>query len=334
MIVSSLVPVDIRAVWPTEPQHFTPWLLANSAHLSDVLGLQIELEHREYSVGAFSLDLYGTVVGSDHRVIVENQFGQTDHTHLGQILTYAGGTEPSVIIWIAETFREEHRAALDWLNQNTPTDIRFFGITLGAVRMDGASAQLVAPRLDLVCKPNDWEKLARQEAAAGGVAGVTPKNALYKLFWTRFEDEAKARGWTNGTAPAANWWTLSSTGGLAWSVSYRQGGCRSELYIDTGDKWLNKYYLFQLESRREAIAAAFGEGEVIFDYLPANRASRVDLRLDGPVIGDEESWDEVLAWMVDTQARLRKAIEVTGGLPTGTPPEGWAPPYLDGAQEE
>lgn len=326
--ISNLIPVNIRSVWPTEPHDFTPWLLDNSELLSDTLGLQIELEDREHSVGAFSLDLIGTVIGSEQVVIVENQFGPTDHTHLGQIMTYAGGTAPAVIIWIAESFREEHRAALDWLNLNTPTDIKFFGVALGAVRMKDGAANLVAPRLDLVCKPNDWEKLARQDAASGGGDGVSPRNALYKQFWTKFEEAAKERGWTNGTAPAANWWTLSTTKpGYSWTVSFMQGGCRSELYIDTGDKLTNEFLASQLAARQPQLSDAFGEGEVLLQYLPDNKACRLETRLAGPVITDRDVWDEVLAWLVDTQVRLRAAVSATGGLPVGVPPEGWLPPY-------
>lgn len=330
MQISRLTPVDIRAVWPTEPHHFTPWLLENSELLSEALGLEVELEDREHKVGTFSLDLIGRVVGSDQIVIVENQFGGTDHIHLGQIMTYAGGTDPAVIIWIAETFREEHRAALDWLNQNTHTDLKFFGIALGAVRMAGADPGLVAPRLELVCEPNDWEKLARQEAVAGGGAGPTPRNALYKKFWEQFEPYAKERKWTSGTAPAANWWSLSSVApGFAWNVSYMIGGCRSELYIDTGDKLRNEYLLWELETREPALSKAYGDDGLIFDYLPDKRASRLDIRFEGPAVTDEDGWDDVIAWLVDTQSRLRIAIEQTGGLPKGEPPPGWVRPGVD-----
>lgn len=326
MQISKLVPVDIRQVWPTEPHHFTPWLLENSAALSDVLGVQVKLDEREHRVGNFALDLKGRVVGSDQIVIVENQFGSTDHTHLGQIMTYAGGTDPAVVVWVAEIFREEHRAALDWLNTNTNTDIKFFGISLGAVRMEGADQDLVAPRLELVCAPNDWEKLARQDAVAGA-AGATPRNELYKRFWTKFGEVARTRGWTSGTAPAANWWSLSTTTpGHTWSVSYMIGGCRSELYIDTGDKRRNEYLLALLQEREPQLSERVGPEELRFEYLPDKRACRLEMRRVGPVITDEEQWDDVLAWLVETQERLRAAVQVTGGLPTGEPPADWVSP--------
>ncbi len=327
MQITELVPVDIRNVWPTEPHHFTPWLLANSKALSDTLGLQVDLEEREHRVGTFSLDLIGRVSGSDQVVIVENQFGSTDHIHLGQIMTYAGGTDPAVVVWIAEFFREEHRAALDWLNINTHTELKFFGIGLGAVRMEGADLDLVAPRLELVCKPNDWEKLAKQAEVAGAAGAKSPKNALYKEFWTEFRDFAVARGWTNGTAPSQNWWTLSSIApGFSWGTSYMIGGCRSELYIDTGDKTRNEYLLHLLEAREPALSDMYGDSDLLFDYLPERKACRLEVRLEGPKIEERDSWKDAMNWMVDTQERLRKAVGDTGGLPVAEVPTGWLGP--------
>jgi hypothetical protein len=106
--LTRLQPVSITSVWPTEPHHFTPWLLQSSELLSQVLGIDVELESREYAVGKFSLDIIGREVATGDPVIIENQYGTTDHGHLGQILTYAGGTKPSTIVWVAEEFREEH----------------------------------------------------------------------------------------------------------------------------------------------------------------------------------------------------------------------------------
>lgn len=330
MKITRLTPVDIRQVWPTEPYDFTPWLFANPDVLSEVLGIDVELTHREHRVGGFSLDLLGRTVGDDDKaVIVENQFGATDHGHLGQIMTYAGGTDPAIVVWIAETFREEHSAALDWLNVNTHTGLKFFGIEIGAVRMEGAESDLVAPRLELVCKPNDWEKLARQEAAGGGGGGQ--RAALYKAFWTRFGDVARERGWPAGAVPAGNWWSLSSTApGHTWSVSYMQGGCRSELYIDTGDKLRNEWLLDELVNREPELSTQFGDG-LRFEYLPNRRACRLEVQLPGPVITEEDRWDEVLDWFTDTQARLRAAVTATGGLPSSIPPDGWMPPYASEA---
>ncbi|MFD9701633.1 DUF4268 domain-containing protein [Lentzea sp. NPDC059081] len=322
--LSRVQSVPITSVWPTEPHHFTPWLLANADLLSEVLGLDVELVSREYKVGKFSLDIIGHEVETGTPVIVENQYGQTDHGHLGQILTYAGGTKPTTIVWIAERFREEHRAALDWLNTHTEPGIRFFGVRLAAVTLTGAPAGLIAPWLELVVKPNDWEKHAMAAATAG--TGPSQTQQLYQQFWSLFEPRAKERGWTNASAPAQNWWSMpTGVSHAIWSVSYATFGCRSELYFEHPDPDVNLVRWQTLDDRKQEILDEFGD-DLIFDELPGNKGCRIETRLHGPKIGEQQRWHEVLAWMLDSQTRLRRAVSVVGGVPTTTaaPTSGFA----------
>jgi hypothetical protein len=156
--------VDPRAIWTHEARDFTPWLLASSDVLSEALGMDLDLEAAEHRVGEFSLDLIGTDRANGGVVIVENQLGVSDHEHLGQILTYAGGTNPVHVVWIATGFREEHRAALEWLNDRTDETTRFFAVQLQAVRIGGSPP---APALALVVRPNDWGKQVRASTGSG-----------------------------------------------------------------------------------------------------------------------------------------------------------------------
>lgn len=311
--LTSLLSVPVSSVWPTEPHHFTPWLLDNSTLLSEVLGVDVELEAREHKVGPFSLDLIGKEVGSGRPVIIENQFGATDHGHLGQVLTYAGGTDPATVVWVAEAFREEHRAALDWLNLHTTSDVRFFGIRLGAVTLEGAQGGLVAPHLELVVKPNDWEKRAR--SAAADSSSPTATQLLYKQFWEGLEPELKSRHWTSGTAPAQNWWSMpTGVPTVTWGVSFAQFGCRSEIYFGHQDPSVNDHRWSDLKAHEDEIRQSFGP-ELLFDPLPNNKGCRVETRLLGPKISETNRWPEVRAWMIDTQTRLRAAVELVGGVP-------------------
>ena len=318
--LTRLLEVPVTAAWPTEPHHFTPWLLHNGPQLAEALGLDIELEDREHKVGKFSLDIIGREVGSGGRVIVENQFGTTDHAHLGQLLTYAGGTEPTTIIWIAEAFREEHRAALEWLNAHTRPEIRFFGVRLAVVMLEGGPSGLYAPLFELVVQPNEWVKDAIGGPGSPGVSGLSAQQTLYLAFWSKFEPIAKARGWTNGTAPAQNWWNLpTGVGTIWWSVSYATFGCRSELYFGHPDPDVNTYRFSQLAARADDLRGYFGDGDLRFDALPNNKGCRIETRLLGPKVTDKNSWDDVLAWMVDTQDRLRAAVMAVGGIPSDLP---------------
>jgi hypothetical protein len=122
--------VDPRSIWQHEAQDFTPWLLANADRLAEALGIDIEFEAAEHAVGGYSLDLVGRDITNDAVLIVENQPATTDHSHLGQVITYAAGTGASTIVWIATGFREEHRQPLDWLNESTDDKTQFFGVEL------------------------------------------------------------------------------------------------------------------------------------------------------------------------------------------------------------
>lgn len=314
--LSHLQSVPITSVWPTEAHHFTPWLLSSGQELSELLGIDVELETREHKVGKFSLDIMGREVATGNPVIIENQYGQTDHGHLGQLMTYAGGTKPSTIVWIAEQFREEHRAALDWLNEHTDPTIRFFGVKIGVVTIAGAPAGLIAPSFDLVVKPNDWEKQARA-VTTSTTSGTSPTNELYRQFWSQFEPLAKERHWTNATPPAQNWWSMpTGTSGVTWNVSFAMFGCRSELYFGDPDPEVNTARWQQLKNKESQIASLYGAGELIFDELPNNKGCRIETRLHGPKVGEAADWPKVIDWMIDTQTRLRSAITGVGGIPS------------------
>ncbi|MGN9779782.1 hypothetical protein ACTMTF_00045 [Nonomuraea sp. ZG12] len=146
--------VPLRSIWPNEAKDFTPWLADNLDVLGQAVGLALELRHREYAVGRYALDLL--LEDAQGRVVaVENQLEQTDHGHLGQLLTYCAGTQAEVVIWIAHAVTEEHAAALEWLNANTVTGVGFFGVEVEVLRI-GDSAP--AANFKVVVRPNDYTK--------------------------------------------------------------------------------------------------------------------------------------------------------------------------------
>lgn len=155
--LSRLVRVDVKEVWKHEAEDFTPWLAEddNLRLLGETLGMELELEAVEVGVGNFSADIVASDTADGSKVVIENQLQRTDHSHLGQILTYAAGLHALKVVWIAERFTDEHRAALEWLNENTREDIRFFGLEIEVWRI-GASPP--APKFNIVAKPNNWTK--------------------------------------------------------------------------------------------------------------------------------------------------------------------------------
>jgi hypothetical protein len=306
--LSRLTLVDPRTVWPHEAHDFTPWLLANADHLADVLGIELELTANEHPVGGFSLDLIGQDLTNDCTLIVENQLAITDHSHLGQLITYAAGTDAATVVWMATQFREEHRQALDFLNQIAGDDARFFGIEINVVRIDES---VPAPLFRLAAEPNDWHsQFASATKAAQRTGGKGP---LYLQFWHKFLEEASARQvpWYRPRKPQPSNWldVLYIRTGVRFTVSFGQGGSlRSELYIDTGDAEENLALFRGLEGRSTEIEAAFG-APLDWLELPNRRACRIAWHGVGEVI-NEESHSVYINDFIERTTRLHAAIPV------------------------
>jgi len=129
--------VDLRTVWANEAGAFTPWLAKeeNLKLLGDTIGIELELEAQEKNVGPFRADILCRDTATDDWVLIENQLERTDHGHLGQLLTYAAGLKAVTLVWVAQRFAEEHRAAIDWLNEITDESLNFFGLEVEAWRI-------------------------------------------------------------------------------------------------------------------------------------------------------------------------------------------------------
>ena len=171
----------MQDIWPTEPE-FSAWLATADglALLGETLGMELDEAETEKQVGPFFADVVCRGAG-DVVVVVENQFGKTDHDHLGKLLTYSAGLESATIVWIAEKFVEQHRAALDWLNDKTVQGVRFFGLEIGLYRI---GESLKAPQFLVVSRPNDWTR-----AGGGSAKGTSARlewNELCREFWGEF----------------------------------------------------------------------------------------------------------------------------------------------------
>jgi hypothetical protein len=178
--------VELRGVWTSEARDFTPWLAQeeNLALLGEVLEIELELESQETNVGPFRADILCKDTATGHWVLIENQIERTDHNHLGQLLTYAAGLKAVTIVWISAQFTDEHRAALDWLNEVTNSDVNFFGLEIELWKI-GDSA--IAPKFNVVSKPNEWFSTISLPPTP------TETSQLQLEFWTQFHDFMKSR---------------------------------------------------------------------------------------------------------------------------------------------
>jgi hypothetical protein len=148
-------------VWSSESGDFTPWLAepANIALLAETVGLDLEVQAQEKRVGAFRADILCKELGCGSSVLIENQLERSDHGHLGQLMTYAGGLDTATIIWVAPEFCDEHRAALDWLNRITDDRFNFFAVR---IEVWSISDSLPAPRFTIVAAPNNWNRVVKK----------------------------------------------------------------------------------------------------------------------------------------------------------------------------
>lgn len=138
-IFGTLIDVPIRGAWQHEAQRFTPWLASNLDRLSTLIGIPLELIGTETRVGSFSADIIAKNAADDSIVLIENQLESSDHTHLGQIMTYLAGLSTHTMIWVAPNFRDEHLSAIRWLNEHTIDPFAFFAIRVRVLRIDNSA---------------------------------------------------------------------------------------------------------------------------------------------------------------------------------------------------
>ena len=306
-----LLVVEPRKVWPHEAADFTPWLLDNVDVLGDLLGMELELEVAEHPVGTFSLDLYGHDLSDDTVVIVENQLDSSDHNHLGQILTYAAGTDPTTIVWINTGFRPEHRAALDWLNEKTGPDTRFFGVEINVVKIGNSEP---APNFKLVAQPNDWGKQVKAATAAGP---LTEKAKLYWDFWEQFlaRIAAERPSWTNAKASSRlSWYDLATgVGGIVFDTAFALQGLRVQVHFGAPDEAVNTNRFNALLAKKALFEATLGE-PAGWDEKPGKKSASVYVQSQFESVEDVEQWPAMLDWLMEKHAKIRAALDAIGGV--------------------
>jgi hypothetical protein len=294
--------VNIQEIWKNEASEFTVWLCNNLSALGVVLEMELELEKREADVGDFSLDILARDIGRNRLVVIENQFGRTDHKHLGQLLTYAAGYDSSAVVWIAEELREEHRQTLDWLNQNTTDNIDFYGVVIEVLRIDNSKP---AYNFKLVAFPNEWRKTNISSGSQ-----PSEKREAYRVYFQNLIDALRTRNFTNAQKGQLQSWYSFSSGlqGIIYSNSFAQGGrVRAELYIDRGDAKLNKDIFDKLLTNKIEIEKEFGEA-LEWERLDSKRASRIAIYRPGSIEEDDKILEEIKDWSIERLLKFKKVF--------------------------
>lgn len=292
---------DLRTIWQHEEKDFTPWLAQNISLLGESLGLDLEVISVEHGVGAFSLDMLAKDTGSGNIVAIENQLEITDHNHLGQILTYASGVDAKTVVWISKEVREEHRKAIDWLNQITSEEMEFFAVEIQLIRVDESHP---APFFKIKASPNDWSKEQKKKIIS--TVGITDKQEYYQQFFTALLElvHKELPGITNSKKVNHDSWKSFPTGtsGYQYNLAFRSNNRFScELYIDFGEKEKNEQRFDFLNEQKDEIEK--GLGELSWERLNNRRACRIALYID--YTNDEE----MLVWGIQKLKSFRDVLK-------------------------
>lgn len=298
--LGKLEKVDLRDFWESEAGDFTPWLATeeNIELLGEAIGLELAVEAQEKNVGPFRADILCKDTADGHWVLIENQLERTDHTHLGQLLTYAAGLNAVTIIWISAKFTEEHRAALDWLNDITNDTFNFFGLEVELWRIGDS---LAAPKFNVVSKPNDWTRYVAESTRRISEETLSTTKALQLRYWQTFRDRlAERKSPVRFPKPRAQSWMNCSIGRSGFSlvptVNTRSNQIGVEVYLMPPDA---KAFFYLLRNDKDVIEAELGYA-LDWQALPDRKGCRIArFREDTDPI-HEANWPNQQAWLAET----------------------------------
>lgn len=302
---SELKRIPLREKWNHEASEFTPWLEKNIQTLGEALGMDLEVVGREVPVGDFSLDLLARDLGSSRTVVIENQLTQTDHDHLGKLLTYAAGFNASIVVWISEEVRDEHRQAMEWLNQRTDTETQFFTVVVEVLQIDNSK-----PALDfkLVVFPNEWQKSKKQKPSTN----PSSRSEKYKSYTQMLIDELREKHKFTGARAGQpyNSYTFSSgIRGIGYGVQFARGD-KVFTYVNIyEDVQSNRLDLFDaLEKQKGKIESDFGS-PLEWNRVEEQQRSRVAVSHDGSIELSDDELEGIREWHIKNLLKLKEVFQ-------------------------
>jgi len=302
--LGNLTKVHAREKWTHEALEFTPWLAneENIIELGKALGIELEVENTEVSVGPYSADILAKDVGSDKYVVIENQLEKTNHDHLGKSITYASILDASSIVWIATKFTEEHKKALDWLNDHTSNEVSFYGVLLELWQIDDSRP---AVRFNVVSQPTE---IIRQTAISKSSENLSDTQKIQFEFWSEFREKLKVQPEIPSVQSARpQYWYDVSLGRSGINLSNIASSYNNEIGVRVyiGNKIANSA-LPQLLEMKDDIESEISE-ELEWNPNPENRDKIILLKRQAD-LENKDKWDEYINWLVDMTVRFRKAF--------------------------
>lgn len=294
---------DLRSIWKNEEYDFTPWLAKeqNIKLLSDELGISIKVLKTEASVGKYSLDILAVNEDTNENIIIENQLEITNHDHLGKILVYGAGYDAKTIIWIVKDYNEEHKQAIEWLNEHSDENINLFLIKIELFKIGDSE---IAPHFEIISQPNDWTKTIRSNQNNTELTGMK----LVDLnFWQGFSEYLSENHTTFSVRKAQpqHWYSLaigSSDCHIDLTVN-KSGEIACSLWIENNKELFNKFNAHKDEIERELGYA------VRWDYKEGSKASSIDIRSDFKLDLKSNDLSKGYEWLLNKSEDFKKVFK-------------------------
>lgn len=304
MEIGRLKEVDLRNLWKHEQYDFSDWLAQNENidMLNEILGLTLVDISKEVYVGSYRCDLVGIDESSGIKIIIENQLEPSNHDHLGKIITYASGLDAQVVVWIVKQAKEEHKSAIEWLNNNTNSNINFFLIELHAYKIGDS---LPAPYFEIVERPNGFIKNTKEN----GVQGELNKSQSERLeFWNMFNEKLldKGKPFNVRKATTDHWYDVaigSSKSHIAIELISREKLIRVGLYMNNDKDYYDK--LFEYKDQIE------NELSIKLEWLRecSGDVSRIKYNINGLNFDDHSNYNELIEKTINIASKMQKVFK-------------------------
>lgn len=292
---------NLREVWGNEAYDFTPWLAKeqNLTILGDEIGIGMQVIGTEVSTGSFNADILAVETGTENKIVIENQLEKTDHDHLGKIITYASGHDAKTIIWVVKDVCEEHRQAVDWLNEHTDSEINIFLCRIELWRIDNSN---LAPKFQIISSPNNWTKTFKRS----NDNKYSATQMLQFNYWEqlRYEMDENYPDLKSHKAYPQNYYNLylnKPPAHISLVVNTVKKHLTTQIWIDN-----NKELFDYFHENKDEIEKEIGLG-LCWERLDGKKASRIDIYHDYD-IKSESNWDEAIKWHLDMACRFQNVF--------------------------
>ena len=304
MGIGKLKEVDIRELWKHEQYDFSEWLSKkeNIENLNEILGLTLIDISKETYVGSYRCDLFAKDETTGIKVIIENQLEVSNHDHLGKIITYASGLDAKVVVWIVKEAREEHRSAIEWLNNNTNSNINFFLIEIHAYKIGESDP---APMFQVVEQPNDFIK---NNKSTNRDESMNKSQSQRIEFWNQFNNVVIERGkpFNIRKATTDHWYNVAigtSEAHIDITLVNKDSLIGVELYITDNKELFDKLY-----ERKNEIEQELGFN-LDWRRLDNSKASRIVYHIKGLNFDDHSNYNELMNKTIDLAVLMRNVFK-------------------------